>query len=110
MYPILCTGGYGVPLKAGKCEIIQITAAASDSVAAARLTIVDDRDLTKEDRYGNLLEAKENQHSLVFDKKRVAACDANIDWHPAEPLRVRHGLSVVNAENLVPGSIMVYIR
>lgn len=110
MQPILCSAGYGVPLKAGRLEIVQVIAPGSDTNSSSRLTLIDDGALEDGDKFGNFVATKTSKHRLVFDKKRVAACHANIDEELAEPMKVIHGISVLNAENLVPGSIFVYIR
>ena len=118
MYPILCAGKYGVPLRAGKCVIHHITAACSDVSASSRLTLLDDETIpvmispkgaNPGDRHGNLPDEKLKEHSMIFDMKRVAACAANIDCQLKEPVTVRRGISILNSDNLVPGSIMVYV-
>jgi hypothetical protein len=114
MYPLLCAGKYGVPLHriSDKIHICRITAACSDVSAQSRLTLVDDGDLTRNDNYGTIIKEKKKQHSILFDKKRVAACDANIDSGDLSnsPIVPRNGISVLNATNLVPGSIMIYYK
>ncbi|UCE05512.1 MAG: hypothetical protein JSW07_18170 [bacterium] len=111
MYPLLCQGGYGMPIKAGKFEIIQIEAPGSDTNASSRLTLLDDTEVEPtDDKWGQLVKTKTKVHHIIYDQKRVAACHANLSTELKEPIKVRNGLSVLNATNLVPGSIMVYAK
>jgi len=108
MYPILCPAGYGIPLKGGKMEIIHITAAASDTNATARLTLLDDSNITG--KWGSLVASKDKNHYQILDLKRVAVCEPNIRFEPIESIKTRYGISILHATNLVPGSINIYVR
>lgn len=102
MYPILCPGGYGVPWKLGKFEIVHIEAPGSDTNASSRLTFLDDTEA--------MVTTKVSKHRLIYDQKRVAACHANIGGELKEPIKIRNGLSLLNSTNLEPGHIFVYVR
>lgn len=102
MYPLLCPGGYGLPIKTGRFEIMKITAACSDSSAAARLQLIDSA--------RQLPASKLKADKLLVDLKRVAACQPNIVFDCEEPIKVRDTISPIYSTNLVPGSIMVYVR
>jgi hypothetical protein len=102
MYPLLCPGGYGLPVKTGRFEIMKITAACSDSNAAARLQLIDSE--------RKLPSSKITGDRMLVDLKRVAVCDANIIFDCPEPIKVRDTVSPLLSTNLVPGSIMVYVR
>lgn len=102
MYPLLCSGGYGVPMKRGKFEILKITAACSSSSAEARMQLCDSRRVSPS--------SKTPAEHLICDLKRVAACDANIIFDCPEPIKIRNGLAPLILTNLVVGSIIVYIR
>jgi hypothetical protein len=108
MYPMLCSGGYGVPMRGGKYEIIYITALTDVAASTARLTLLDDSNITT--RYGTTVGTKTKAHEQVVDIKRLAVCETTLKWEPTEPMKVRYGLSVLNATNLIAGSINVYVR
>jgi len=112
MRPILCAGGYGVPMRAGAFQVVHITAACSDSNASSRLQICEDISTAteKEKNWIPPIKEKEKDQKLLIDLKRVAACQPNIDWSPKEPFQVTRGLAVIKTENLEPGSIFVYIK
>jgi hypothetical protein len=102
MYPLLCPAGYGIPVRTGKLEIVKVTAACSDSTAAARLQLVDSA--------RGLPASKNKEDRILVDLKRVAVCDANIVFDCPEPIKVRSTVSPLLTTNLVPGSVMVYVR
>lgn len=108
MYPILCPGGYGVPMRAGKYEIVYITALTDTASSTARLTLLDDSNITS--RYGTTVGTKTKAHDQIVDIKRLAVCETTLKWEPKESMKLRYGLSVLNATNLIPGSINVYVR
>jgi len=102
MYPLLCPGGYGIPMKRGKFEIVKITAACNDSAAASRLQLCDSPRISPS--------SKTRDEKLVVDLKRVEACNANIDFDCPEPIKIRNALSPLTLTNLVVGSVLVYVK
>lgn len=102
MQPLLCSGGYGVPQRAGKFQIFKILAVCSDTSASARLTLVDSNK--------DSLDTKGYKDRYVLDAKRVAVCNANIDINLPEPIKVVDGILPLTMTNLVPGSVFVYVR
>ena len=54
MYPLLCPGGYGMPIRAGKNEIVHITANAYSDTDDMYIRLVDDISLEPTDRWGKL--------------------------------------------------------
>lgn len=108
MYPILCPGGYGVPMKAGKMEIVAIVAAGSDASSSSRLTLLDYA--AAGDKMGTFIKSKTKDYDQIIDIKRVAACEPNITFYPALPIKTRSGISVLRSSNMEPGSITVYVR
>jgi hypothetical protein len=110
MRPILCAGGYGVPMRAGAFQIVHVTAACSDSNASSRLQISEAASTIANQQWVPKLAAKLRNNDLLIDLKRVAACQPNIDWSPQEQLQVTKGLAIIKTENLEPGSIFVYIK
>jgi hypothetical protein len=103
MQPIRCQGGYAVPIKAGKMEIVGIQAPCEDIASMSRLRVVDNGsgEVLAETSYGN---------KIVAEGKRMTNVDGNITIPFPEPLKVTDGVNVTYAQNLVPGSILVYVR
>lgn len=102
-YPITCAGGYPVPIKAGKMEVTGVLATADSTAAASRLTLVDD------DAYSALTDDSDAKPVLA-DLKGIANSDGNISVFFSEPIKVRKGVTVCNASNLLGGRVFVYIR
>ena len=108
MRPILCKGGFPVPVKSGKCEVIGICAPANNTAAASRLTLQDNDPYAS---LGNALPTEStNLKNVVFDEKGVASVDGNIYHMFKEPLVFVNGICLVNNSNLLPGRTIVYTR
>ena len=106
MKPLTCPGGYGIPMTfGGKHRIVAVTAVCSDTNAAAQLQLVE---TTR-----TLPASKTSAEKIIFDMKRVAACEANIEWiapDTKDPIVVNSNLYPLLTTNLVPGSILVYAK
>jgi hypothetical protein len=112
MYPLLCPGGYGVPVTGARVDVIGVRAAVSSPASASRLILLDDPDING-DNFGRILSDTapyDNYSGFIVDVKGVADVDGNLEVLFPEPIRLRYGISVAETTNLVPGSIMVYQR
>ena len=107
MYPLICKGGYGVPMTwgDGKHRLVKVTAVCSDESASAQLQLVDTSRL--------LPSSKTSAEKIILDLKRVAACQANIEWNAPDtndPLVIRDNLFPMIMTNLVAGSVLAYVK
>lgn len=109
MYPLVCKGGYPMPLRAGKFDIVQISAPAGTVGTVSRLTLIDDLGLAEDATLGRVLTNDNIYKTTIVDLKSTTA-EGGLNQVFQEPLKVRKGISVKNADNLQPGSIMVYVR
>lgn len=103
MQPIRCQGGYAVPIKAGKMEVVAISAPGDELSSISRLRVVDnstEKVLAETDWGGR----------IVAEAKSIANSEGNITFVFPEPVKVMEGVNVTYADNLVPGSICVYVR
>jgi len=110
MQPVLCAGGYPIPItKKGRHEIVAIVATVNDTTAASRLTLLDSEDYRIVDD-GNDLQYKDKRR-LIFDQKGMANADATLGVVFPEPLKVIHGFTITGATtNLVAGKTFIYTR
>jgi len=108
MQTLKCRGGYAVPVKEGMCSIVGYSAVVSSAATASRLTVVDKNPyetlgaaaVTDDDALKN----------VVIDHKGVASVDNTLHCMFPEPVKVTKGITVVNASNLIPGKIILYIK
>jgi len=110
MYPLTCYAGYALPLKAGKWEICQISAAIEDVDVDAKLTLIDDQDLTDTSIFGRILPDAETYKTPFIELKSNGAGYGELSENFHEPIKLRKGLSIVACDNLKPGKIFVYYR
>lgn len=103
MQPIRCQGGYAVPIKAGKMEIMAIQAPADDTASLSRLKVVDNGTET-------VLANTAEGDRIVTEAKRMTNSEGNITFFFPEPIKVMSGVNVTYADNMVPGSICIYVR
>jgi len=108
MYPIQCAGGFSIPLKAGKFRIMGIKATISDPTAVARIMLVDDPDISKnQSSQGYLISSASNQRRILADIKSVASTVGCLEADFPSPIKTRHGTSAYFT-NVLPGSVCVY--
>jgi len=107
MYPIQCYAGYSIPVKAGKFEVVGMTAVVTDITATSRFAIVDDENITG--TQGFVLNSLTNKKRILADLQGIASSDGTLGIIFPEPMKTRNGLSVY-MENVVAGSLTVYIR
>lgn len=114
MRPLVCAGGFNVPAKAGKFDILGFTAAVNDPSLDSELAIIDDVTLDwKSAGVGRIIpdidSPTEVKDILVHKKGDGSAYDASLEWFPPEPIKIRHGLSICFS-NIKQGSLCVYTR
>ena len=103
MYPITCRAGFAIPIKkAGRCDVLGVSAVAKDTTLAMRLTLVD------EDSFATISDTA----YAPLNKPYIADLqgDTMFGVFFEEPIKVRNGVNVVNCDNCDPGKIFVYVR
>lgn len=109
MYPLTCYGGYPMPLKAGKFEVVQIKATVDDLGADSRLRLVDDEGITSS-KWGRVLADGIDDEVAICDLKGLANTVGDLRFTPHQSIKLRNGLSVAYCTNIVAGSIFIYVR
>jgi len=111
MYPKTCPGGYLMPLMVGKfSKLLGFRATVKVTSAASRLVLIDDSDLATSDKFGRVLPPTHAGGTRLCDIKGIGNDDANLELIFPEPVQTRYGISAVDTENLVAGSISVYVQ
>jgi hypothetical protein len=109
MYPLLCTAGFPMPLKAGKFEIVGYSVAARNPALAIEVAIYDDRGITS-DRFGRILPNADEFKSKIVHRKGIATYGVQIDSQAmTEPIKTRYGISA-HTSNVEGGSFCVYVK
>jgi hypothetical protein len=104
MYPITCLGGYPIPIKKGRFAIMGIVAVVNDTASASRVTLVDSDE-------GKEIPDSQSVKPVISDMKGLANGDATLGIMFAEPIKVRHGITITSATtNIVAGRTLVYIQ
>ena len=103
MYPLQCTAGYPMPIKAGKFEICAIGMKMTAHGTAFELALWDTGVDTVIDEDNPPIDARRVFH--LFGKD-----DAADFYSLPEPLKVRKGLSIGTISNIDAGQIYVYVR
>ena len=109
MYCIQCFAGYFVPVKKGKFEIHGFSGVINDISAASRITLIDDKGIGEGDTHGRILASTHDQQKGIIDIKGKSNQDVVLEQFFPMPIKTRNGLSVVEATNLVGGTLKVYI-
>lgn len=110
MYPITCAGGFNVPARGGKFEIVGFNAVPNDTTAAMEIAIIDDVTLLSGATVGKIyanLDAPTERKNIIVHKYVAAATE--IEWVAPEPVKIRHGISLF-FDNVKQGSFCVYMR
>ena len=105
MYPLQCVAGYPNPVRRGKFEVYQIMATVKDIAAATRVQIIDSDAMTL---YADGYQSPDEPQ--IFDIKILPGEKATVEGVLAEPIKLRKGISIVNSENIITGSLKVYVR
>jgi hypothetical protein len=109
MYPLLCTAGYPMPLKAGKFEIVGWSVAARNPAVAIEVAIYDDRGITS-DTFGRILPNPEDYKAKLIHRKGITTYGVQIDSPVmTESIKTRYGISV-HTSNVEGGSFCVYVK
>jgi hypothetical protein len=104
MQPLLCKGGYPLPIGKGKKEIYGVVAAVNDTASASRLTLRDSNDF-------NVTPSAVNLKGIFADIKGLANADGVIGLMFSEPIKVIDGVCITSAStNLLPGRTFLYVR
>jgi hypothetical protein len=110
MYPLTCRGGFPVPIKAGRFEVLGLRATVNTTTSNSRVRIIDDPSIKEGDKWGKILSSDyTGAGTVIADVKGMADIDANLEILFPEPVKLRYGASLI-AENTVPGSISLYVR
>ena len=103
MQPLRCQGGYAVPIRVGKVEIMGIHAPASALATASRLRVVDNGSYA-------ILPDTQATDKVIAEMQRVISIEGNVTLMFPEPIKCLEGVNVTYATNLTPGSICVFVR
>jgi len=119
MYPLTCIGGFNVPAKAGKFEIVGFTVVGDDDLADGldiEVAIIDDPSIKPTETVGKIiasLTTPNEQKGIIVHKKIAFDTDSNynatIEWFPPEPIKTRYGTSLFFS-NIRQGSFCLYVR
>lgn len=110
MYPAICYAGYPVPMPKKGNVIVAVRATIADTTKASRLTLLDDAAINKDSSIGIIRASTWTGNTKIIDLKGVAGVHGELIADLEEPIKVRNAVSIVNADNLVAGSIFVYVR
>ena len=103
MYPLHCTGGFAMPIRSGKFEIV--------GVGLNLGAVSTDYELSLWDTGVNAIVDHENPPA---DARRIFHANgdgAGSEFIPfPESLKVRSGISVGVATNIDPGELYIYVR
>lgn len=109
MRPILCKGGYPIPIATGRMEIFGFSATVNSTAAASRITLVDSEDfkIIPDDQDLNPV----NNRRTFSDVKGIANGDAILTVMFPEPYKTIKGVTIADGTtNLVAGKNFVYVR
>jgi hypothetical protein len=110
MYPLTCRGGFPMPIKAGRFEVIGFRATVKTTTSDSRVRIIDDPRIVEGDNWGYLLPASyTGKETPLADVKGMADIDSNLEVLFPEPVKTRWGISVY-ADNIEAGSLELYVR
>jgi hypothetical protein len=109
MQPLLCKGGYPLPIGKGMKYICGFVATVSNTAAASRLSLLDSAEYKIVDD-GNDLQFK-NSRRMICDVKGVANVDGTLKCMFPEPIKVLDGVTINSVSaNLVAGRTFLYVR
>ena len=109
MQPLMCAGGFPMPIKKGRFEIYAILATIDDTTVESRITLIDSEDF-KIVPDSNDMQYKDSRR-MIFDMKGLANADGCIGMVFPEPIKVIKGISLNSlSNNLTAGKTFVYTR
>lgn len=111
MYPLTCRGGFPMPVKAGRFEVVGVRATVNTTTADSRLRLIDDPNIKEGEPFGKILtDSYTGAGTQIADVKGIGGTDANLEVLFPEPMKLRNGVSITHCDNLVTGSIALYVR
>lgn len=110
MYPLTCAGGFPNPVKAGKMEFLGVQATSKQINQPSRITLIDDRGISPDAKYGRILDSGSVATVQICDKRVEDNVNGMIEWYPPEPIKLRNGISVLRADNIEAGSLKVFVK
>ena len=110
MYPLQCAGGFFNPIKAGVFHVVGMSAIVDDVSSDSRVTLIDDVNLAKNATFGEIRDSDYDVQKGVIDAQGIGNVHPTLDFWPETPIKIRNGLSSVNTENIIAGTLKVYVR
>ncbi len=113
MYPLTCVGGFNVPARRGKFNIVGFTVAVNDMAADSESSVVDDININQAlaNEAGKIipsLSAPTEIKKVIASVKAKASTVGTLEWWPAEPVKTRYGTSLCFT-NVRQGSVCLYV-
>ncbi len=106
----MCIGGFPMPAKAGKFDIVGYSVAAENTALAIELLVVDDVNIKSDDSIGKILTSNLYNKHVLFHRKGIATYGVQLDSQVfLEAIKTRKGISVYT-ENVKAGTLCVYVR
>ena len=115
MYPLTCVGGFNVPARQGKYEVVGFIVDVNDPTLGAHVAIIDDVGIKPEWTCGRILTDLEPpttvKNILVHISASALASNigGSVEWFPPESVKTRYGISI-HAENIKQGSFCLYVK
>lgn len=91
-------------------EFVGLQATSKQINQPSRVTLIDDRGLTVDAKFGRILPSDSTETVQICDKRVEDNVNGMVEWFPAETIKLRNGISVVRADNIEAGSLKVYVR
>ena len=105
MYPLTCAGGFNVPAKSGKFEIVGFNVSIDDPAADSYVAIIDGPGFI----IGSIEPPTEQRGVLARVDADASATEGTLSWCPNEPVKTRYGTSL-SFTNIKQGSFCLYVR
>ena len=104
MQPLVCRGGFPLPIGKGKKEIYGVMAVVNDPTAASRLSLFDSENF-------NITTNAVDLKKTFCDLKGLANADGVIGCMFPEPIKVIDGVAMNGVStNLIAGRTCLYVR
>lgn len=110
MYAVQCHAGFFVPVKAGRLEVFGFSGMVKDPTAPSRVTIIDDKTIRPEATLGKIYNSNYTDQFGIIDFKGVASETGMVEQIFPEPLKLRYGASAVASNNMIAGTLKLYVR
>ena len=103
MYIIECPGKFFLPIRRGQFEILGMTATVDDITAVSRVVLVDT------DSFDVKTSTYDTKKGII-DVKGLPNQKGILEQMFPAPLKTMKGLAIVQSNNVVSGTIKVFIR